>query len=285
MASRTEYIEEQSIAELRPGDMLWDSQLKRFGARCRPRATTYLIKARIDGHQRWITLGQHGTLTPSGARTQAERMLAEIDSGRDPRKPSSITRWRKRSDPLDEPIIRPDALVVALVAFGYPHSPAAQAAVRKKAEDFILEEKARKLLLLLAQMGIDPATARSPIAWFDLSVCLAEKFIEGFKVVDVPARRRGAPKKDYFELVKAVERRKILHDKTAMKACRALASQQGGQWHGRRPKTLQSRYHEGLRNFRRPLEEDHLLGELRKAAEEALKAAPASQGNPPRTMS
>ena len=84
MASRTEYIGPQSIADLRPGDMLWDAQLKRFGARCRARATTYFIKARIDGRQRWITLGRHGPLTPAGARAQAKLMLAEIDNGRDP---------------------------------------------------------------------------------------------------------------------------------------------------------------------------------------------------------
>lgn len=276
MVSQTEYIEPKSIAGLRPGEMLWDTHLKRFGARCRPSATTYyFIKARIDGRQCWITLGRHGVLTPANARAKAESMLADIDSGGDPRKPSSITRRRKKSDPLDEPIVRPDDLVVALVAFGYPHSPAAQAAVRKKAEDFIWEEKARKLLLLLAREGIDPSTARSPIAWFDLSVRLAEKSIEGFKVIDVPARRRGAPKKDYFELVKAVEERKFVHGETAMKACRALATQRGGPWHGRRPKALQSRYHEWLRDVRRP-HEDHFLGELRKAAEEALKAAAAS---------
>ena len=84
MASQTGHIESELIAGLRPGDVLWDTQLKRFGVRCRPRATTYFIKPRIGGRQRWITLGRHGGLTPADARAKAERMLAEIDSGCDP---------------------------------------------------------------------------------------------------------------------------------------------------------------------------------------------------------
>jgi integrase len=84
MAPRTGKIGPQSIASLRPGELLWDTELRRFGARCRASATTYFIKPRIDGRQRWITLGKHGPLTAAEAREKARRMLAEVDSGRDP---------------------------------------------------------------------------------------------------------------------------------------------------------------------------------------------------------
>jgi integrase len=84
MASRLARIGPKSVAALRPGDFLWDTELSRFGARCRVSATTYFIKPRIDGRQRWVTLGRHGPLTAANARAKARQMLAEIDSGRDP---------------------------------------------------------------------------------------------------------------------------------------------------------------------------------------------------------
>jgi integrase len=84
MASLKGKIGPQSILKLQPGDVLWDSDLKRFGARCRSRGTTYFICARIDGRQRWLTIGRHGPLTPTEARDRAKRSLAEIDAGRDP---------------------------------------------------------------------------------------------------------------------------------------------------------------------------------------------------------
>jgi integrase len=86
MASLTGKINPRSIAALRPGDLLRDTELRRFGARRRREDgfTTYFIRARIDGRQRWITLGRDGPLTPAQARDMAKRMLAEVDSGRDP---------------------------------------------------------------------------------------------------------------------------------------------------------------------------------------------------------
>src|SRR6185503_5265413 len=86
MASLRGRITPRSVAALQPGDLLADTELKRFGARrrCEDGYTAYFIRARIDGRQRWITLGRDGPVTPSQARDMAKRMLAEIDSGRDP---------------------------------------------------------------------------------------------------------------------------------------------------------------------------------------------------------
>jgi hypothetical protein len=58
--------------------------LSRFGARRRDASTTYVVKVRIAGRQRWIALGKHGPITPTEARAKARLTLAEIDSGRDP---------------------------------------------------------------------------------------------------------------------------------------------------------------------------------------------------------
>jgi hypothetical protein len=50
-------------------------------------------------------------------------------------------------DPLDEPIICPDPLTVAFVANSYRHSPAAQAAIHRKAEDIVEQQLSAKFKL------------------------------------------------------------------------------------------------------------------------------------------
>ena len=69
---------------MKPGDVLWDTELSRFGVRRRSGSITYFVKARIDGRQRWITVGRHGPTTPAEARAKARHVLGEIDSGKDP---------------------------------------------------------------------------------------------------------------------------------------------------------------------------------------------------------
>jgi integrase len=91
MASKVQKIGPRTVEGLRVGDILWDSELKRFGARRRRRGITYFVKVRIDRAQRWITLGRHGPLTPAGARLKARQVLGQVDSGADP------TRLREAS--------------------------------------------------------------------------------------------------------------------------------------------------------------------------------------------
>ena len=47
MGSRRVKIGSQTIAAMKPGDILWDSELRRFGARCRAGGITHFVKARI----------------------------------------------------------------------------------------------------------------------------------------------------------------------------------------------------------------------------------------------
>lgn len=74
-------IDKKTVAALEPGQVLFDTELKRFGIRRRSAggSATYFIKARINGVQHWVTLGKHGPLTPSEARERARKMLADID--------------------------------------------------------------------------------------------------------------------------------------------------------------------------------------------------------------
>ena len=68
-----------------PG-LLWDSELKGFGVRCRASgAKHYVLKMRVGGRQRWLTIGRHGSpWTPDTARREAMRLLGLKASGGDP---------------------------------------------------------------------------------------------------------------------------------------------------------------------------------------------------------
>src|SRR3954469_12654657 len=68
------------------GDLVvWDTELTGFGLRCRAKGSKhYVLKARVAGRQRWVTIGRHGALTPDQARTEARRLLGSIAGGPDP---------------------------------------------------------------------------------------------------------------------------------------------------------------------------------------------------------
>jgi integrase len=93
-------ITKRSVDALKPaGDrdvFLWDDELPGFGVRCRRSgARVYFLKYRTaGGRQHWLTLGQHGPLTPDAARAKALREKAAIGDGDDP----SGTRQRRRCE-------------------------------------------------------------------------------------------------------------------------------------------------------------------------------------------
>ena len=67
---------------------LWDRELSGFGLKVTPTGRkVYLVQYRVGGRKgrtRRVTIGQHGKLTPTAARTEAKRLLGEIAAGRDP---------------------------------------------------------------------------------------------------------------------------------------------------------------------------------------------------------
>jgi integrase len=69
-----------------PDKVLWDTELKGFGVRCRAAgAKHYVLKVRVGGRQRWLTIGRHGSpWTPDTARREAIRLLGLKASGSDP---------------------------------------------------------------------------------------------------------------------------------------------------------------------------------------------------------
>jgi integrase len=77
-------ITKSTVERLPLNAMLWDQSLVGFGARRQLRHVHYLLRYRINGHQRFITIGRHGTFTPETARTEAKRLLGLVASKIDP---------------------------------------------------------------------------------------------------------------------------------------------------------------------------------------------------------
>ena len=56
--------------------IVWDSELKGFGVRCRGLGKHYVLKMRVGSRQHWISIGRHGSpWTPDLAREEAGRLL------------------------------------------------------------------------------------------------------------------------------------------------------------------------------------------------------------------
>ena len=73
--------------------VVWDEELRGFGLRVYPNGRkVYVVKCRIKGRQRFITIGQHGPITADQARTKAYNILSEAKNGRDPARELDRTR-------------------------------------------------------------------------------------------------------------------------------------------------------------------------------------------------
>jgi integrase len=64
----------------------WDTEIKGFGLRVTPSGErVYVLKYRIEGEQRWFTIGRHGSpWTPDGARDEAKRLIGDVAKKIDP---------------------------------------------------------------------------------------------------------------------------------------------------------------------------------------------------------
>ncbi|GIX19169.1 MAG: hypothetical protein KatS3mg120_0845 [Erythrobacter sp.] len=64
---------------------IWDTELAGFGLRVRPSGNYYwFVRLRHRGKHRRITLGRSDELAADLARTQARRLLAEVDTRKNP---------------------------------------------------------------------------------------------------------------------------------------------------------------------------------------------------------
>jgi integrase len=78
-------VTKATVERLGQGQLLWDQSLVGFGARRQLRHVHYLLRYRMNGRQRFITIGRHGSpWTPDTARTEARRLLGLVASKSDP---------------------------------------------------------------------------------------------------------------------------------------------------------------------------------------------------------
>ena len=77
-------ITKTTVERLPLNAVLWDQSLVGFGARRQLRHVHYLLRYRMNGHQRFITIGRHGMWTPDTARNEARRLLGLVASKIDP---------------------------------------------------------------------------------------------------------------------------------------------------------------------------------------------------------
>jgi integrase len=78
-------ITKSVVDRLQPGSMVWDTTTVGFGARKQLRHVHYLLRYRLNGRQRFHSIGRHGSpWSPDTARTEAKRLLGLVASKVDP---------------------------------------------------------------------------------------------------------------------------------------------------------------------------------------------------------
>lgn len=87
----TRRITAEVVEGLKAGEAAWDSAVRGFGVRRQLRDAVYVLKARIGGKQRFLTIGRNGApwaegkkLGPDTARREAQRLVGLIRDGKDP---------------------------------------------------------------------------------------------------------------------------------------------------------------------------------------------------------
>ena len=86
-------IAAREVARLKPGQVIWDDEVRGFGVRCQRQAKVYVVKTRLEGRQRWFTIGREGApWTPETARAEAKRLIGEVKAGRDPGYDKALAR-------------------------------------------------------------------------------------------------------------------------------------------------------------------------------------------------
>lgn len=78
-------ITKEVVDRLQPGETVWCIAPRGFGVRRQQRDAVYMIKARVRGRQRFITIGTHGRpWAPETARKRAIALFGLIAGGGDP---------------------------------------------------------------------------------------------------------------------------------------------------------------------------------------------------------
>jgi integrase len=93
-----------------------DDELIGFGLRVTRGAMSYIAECRVNGINRRITIAPHGRLNPEAARAEAQKLLAVMTRGRDPRaeeakqKIAQVTLGQVLDDYLASRMLRPNSI-------------------------------------------------------------------------------------------------------------------------------------------------------------------------------
>jgi integrase len=77
-------ISKQTVDRLAPGSLIWDTSLVGFGVRRQLKHPHYVVRYRLNGKQKLVTIGRHGAWTPESARRKAQEFLGIVATGVDP---------------------------------------------------------------------------------------------------------------------------------------------------------------------------------------------------------
>jgi len=89
-------ITRRAVEALKTGETIWDDRVRGFAARRQKEAVAYIVKARMNGRQKLLTIGRHGSpWTPETARKEARRLLVLLEQGIDPLEEKRRERAKK----------------------------------------------------------------------------------------------------------------------------------------------------------------------------------------------
>ncbi|MDP6390861.1 MAG: site-specific integrase, partial [Alphaproteobacteria bacterium] len=95
-------VTKRVVDSLKPGGLVWDTDVTGFGVRCQRAAKVYVVKYRFGGRQRWHTIGRHGSpWTPEKARNRAKAILGIVADGKDP----SVEREASKRNPAVKTLV------------------------------------------------------------------------------------------------------------------------------------------------------------------------------------
>lgn len=81
----TKRLTKALVDKMPAGVSIWDTDVRGFGVRRQVRDATFVLKVRVNGRQRFLTIGRHGApWTVEAARKEAVSLLGSIADGDDP---------------------------------------------------------------------------------------------------------------------------------------------------------------------------------------------------------
>ena len=93
MPKLTQKFIEHNVRRPTHGQIFYrDTELRGFALRVTHGSMSYVVECRVNGVTRRITIGPHGPLSPEFARREAQKLLASMTTGHDPR----IEEWKHR---------------------------------------------------------------------------------------------------------------------------------------------------------------------------------------------